>query len=191
MGSDHILRRLTWGFIEPVCSRAFFTGCILFVATTFALNSVARAQEPTDAAPPPLKMLSKSEKQDLNSKLDPKQRTALALDMMSKRLGSAEKFRADENFSLMYAELGGFHALMDDTISFLLSTNSKEGKQLNSLKKFEMGLRTYIPRLEAMRQDLPVTFDPYLKTLLKNIDDVREKAMAPFFSNTVISNPQP
>jgi hypothetical protein len=162
-----------------------------FVGLTMMLCSLAAyPQDPGDIAPPPIKMLSKSEKADLTAKTEPKQRTTLALDLMNRRLSSAEKFRTDENYSLMYAELGGFHALMDDTIQFLLKANTREGKQLNSLKKFEIGLRSYVPRLEAVRRDLPSNFDPYLKALLKNIDETREKAMAPFFSNTVISNSQ-
>jgi hypothetical protein len=79
---------------------------------------------------------------------------------------------------------------MDNTLEFLLASNTKESKQLNSLKKFEIGLRSYVVRLEVVRRDLPSNFDPYLKTLLKNIDEAREKAIAPFFSDTVISNPQ-
>jgi hypothetical protein len=152
------------------------------------MNGLASAQEPGDAEPPPIKMLSKTEKAELSAKTEPKQRTVLALDLMDARLKSAEKFRADENYTLMYASLGGFHALLDNTLDFLLKHNEKEGKQLNSLKRFEIGLRTYIPRLETVRRDLPSNFDPYLKTLLKSIDEAREKAMAPFFSDTVISN---
>lgn len=165
--------------------------CFAFVLSVLLLfNGAARAQEPGDAAPPPIKMLSKTEKAELNAKTEPKQRTVLALDLMDARLKSAEKFRTDENYTLMYAELGGFHALLDNTIDFLLKNNAKEGKQLNSLKRFEIGLRTYIPRLETVRRDLPSNFDPYLKTLLKSVDEAREKAMAPFFSDTVISKPQ-
>ena len=170
------------GYRQNAFCCGFALSVILFVG--FA----ASAQEPGDIAPPPIKMLSKSEKADLSTKLEPKARTAFALELMNKRLASAEKFRTDENYSLMYAELGGFHALMDDTINFLLKANSREGKQLNSLKKFEIGLRSFTTRLEIVRRDLPSNFDPYLKTLLKNIDEAREKAMAPFFSDTVISN---
>lgn len=160
----------------------------LVFAAVLCLHLHSYAQFPENSAPPPIKMISKSEKAELGSKTDGKQRTALALDLMSKRMSSAEKFRTDENYSLMYAELGGFNALMDDALSFLLKPNAKEGKQLNSLKKFEIGLRSYVPRIEAMRRDLPSKFDPYLKALLKSIDEAREKAMAPFFSDTVISN---
>lgn len=170
-------------------SRHLCSVCYAFILPTILfLAFAAIAQDPNLGAPPPIKMLSKSEKAELNEKTDPKQRTTLALDLMNKRLSSAEKYRTDENYSLMYAELGGFQALMDNTIQFLLRSSSREGKQLNSLKKFEIGLRSYVTRLEIVRRDLPSNFDPYLKTLLKNVDETREKAMAPFFSDTVISN---
>lgn len=184
------MQRAGTGLIDPEWSnlRTLVRVLIFALSIVFALNIAAPAQEPADVAPPPIKMLSKSEKAALAAKTEPKQRTALALELMDTRLKSAEKFRADENFTLMYAELGGFHALMDNTLAFLLRSGSNEGKQLNSLKKFEIGLRSYVPRVEIVRRDLPSNFDPYLKTLLKSIDAAREKAMAPFFSDTVISN---
>lgn len=170
-------------------SRSAAPALLLMIVCVGLFAAATPAQGPDDAAPPPIKMLSKSEKAELGAKTEPKQRTALALQLMDTRLRSAEKFRTDENYSLMYAELGGFHALLDNTLDFLLKASANEGKQLNNLKKFEIGLRTYIPRIETIRRDLPSNFDPYLKTLLKNIDSAREKAMAPFFSDTVISKP--
>ena len=190
MGDNAKLRQAKYGQTMASDSRSRCVNVIFGIAFVLLFSFAAFAQEPGDIAPPPIKMLSKSEKADLSAKSDPKQRTALALELMNKRLSSAEKFRTDENYSLMYAELGGFNALMDDTISFLLKANSREGKQLNSLKKLEIGLRSFTTRLEIVRRDLPSNFDPYLKALIKNIDDAREKAMAPFFSDTVISNSQ-
>jgi hypothetical protein len=190
VGDNAKLRQAKYGQTMASDSRSRCVNVIFGIAFVLLFSFAAFAQEPGDIAPPPIKMLSKSEKADLSAKSDPKQRTALALELMNKRLSSAEKFRTDENYSLMYAELGGFNALMDDTISFLLKANSREGKQLNSLKKLEIGLRSFTTRLEIVRRDLPSNFDPYLKALIKNIDDAREKAMAPFFSDTVISNSQ-
>jgi len=160
----------------------------LGLVLSLCLVSSEFAQGPDETAPPPLKMLSKSERAQLTEKTQLKERTALALELMDARLRSAEKFATDENYSLMYAELGGFQALMDNTINFLLKTNSDEGKQLNSLKKFEIGLRTFSPRVEAIRRDVPANFEPYIKNLIRYISDNREKAMKPFYSDTVISN---
>ena len=139
-----------------------------------------------DIAPPPLKLMSKSEKAELSGKTDMKDRVNLALQFMDTRLKSAEKFRTDENYSLMYDELGGFHAIMDNTLDFLLHSGSNEGKKLNSLKKFEIGLREFVPRIEGIRRESPLSFELYIKNLLKYISDTREKAIAPFFSNNVV-----
>jgi len=162
--------------------------CVISIGFIIAFtNIVASAQEQDDPAPPPIKLLSKSERTQLAEKHDTKERTSLTLQLMETRLHSAEKFRTDENYSLMYAELGGFHALMDNAIEFLVA-NSGEGKKLGSLKRFEITLRSFVPRLEAMRRDLPLNFDPYIKQLILDVGDAREKAMKPFFSDTVISN---
>lgn len=144
------------------------------------------AAQSDDVAPPPLKMMSKTEKAELTAKTEPKERVNLALQLMESRLKSAEKDRTDENYSVMYAELGGFHAIMDNTLDYVLHSDSNEGRRLNSLKKLEIGLREFVPRIEGIRRDSPLSFEPYLKKLLKYISDAREKAIAPFFSNSVV-----
>jgi hypothetical protein len=159
---------------------------VVFFFLIFAI--VISAQEPDDIAPPPLKILSKSERADLATKTEPKERTGLALQLMDARLRSAEKFHTDENYSLMYAELGGFQALMDNMLDYLLKSHANEGKRLTSLKKYEIGLREFSPRIEGLRRELPYNFDPYVKGLIKSISEAREKAMQPFFSNNVVSN---
>jgi hypothetical protein len=158
--------------------------CTLLV--TFSLVSMVPAQD--DSAPPPLKMLSKTERQQLKDQPKPKDHTNLALGLMDARLRSAEKFSADENYSLMYAELGGFEALMDNALKFLLKATESEGKHLDDLKRFEIGLRRFVPRVETIRRDLPANFDPYLKTLIRDISDAREQAMKPFYSDSVVSD---
>jgi hypothetical protein len=158
--------------------------CAVFVAVSIA--SVAQAQD--EPAPPPIKMLSKTERQQLKGQVKPKDRTNLALDLMDTRIRSAEKFAADENYSLMYAELGGFEALMDNALNFLLKSSVSEGKQLDNLKRLDIGLRKFIPRIETIRRDLPVSFDPYLRTVLKDLSQTREKAIQPFFSDSVVSD---
>jgi len=162
--------------------------CLISFGVIISFGQIgASAQDQDESAPPPIKLLSKTERTQLAEKHETKDRTFLTLQLMETRLHSAEKFRTDENYSLMYAELGGFHALMDDGLKFLL-LNSGEGRKLGTLKKFEITLRGFVPRLEALRRDLPLNFDPYIKQLILDVGDAREKAMQPFFSDTVISN---
>src|SRR5262249_32080186 len=85
------------------------------VAVVLILSCLLSAQDPTDDTQTTQhKMMSKTERSQLSEKTDLKDRTNLALQFMDLRMKSAEKFRTDENYSLMYAELGGFHALMDN-----------------------------------------------------------------------------
>jgi len=173
---------------QPYASPRALRGIFIFltaVITSLIFASFALAQS-DDVPPPPLKMMSKTEKAELATKTEPKKRVNLALQFMESRLKSAEKDRIDENYSVMYAELGGFDAIMDSTLDYLLHANANEGRRLNSLKKFEIGLREFVPRIEGIRRDSPLNFEPYLKSLLKYISDAREKAIAPFFSNTVV-----
>ena len=165
--------------------RVLSAGATFFLLVLLA--GCALSQNPSDdPAPPPLKMLSKTERAQLNEKTEPKERTSLALQLMESRLKAAEKFQVDENYSLMYAELGGFHALMDNTLDFLLHNSASEGKRLSGLKKFEIGLREFTPRIETIRRESPFNFEPYIKNLLKYISEDREKAIQPFFGNTVV-----
>src|SRR5690606_23444855 len=99
----------------------------------------------------------------------------------------AEEFNAKEDYAAMYNELGGFHALMDDTLAFLESAPRKD-KTLNNLKRFEMTLRSFAPRLAMIRREIPLEYDHYIRVLLKYLRDARSKAIEPLFGNSVVPN---
>ncbi|HEY0658535.1 MAG TPA: hypothetical protein VGD05_08675 [Pyrinomonadaceae bacterium] len=143
--------------------------------------------EVNEIAPPPLKIISKSEKKLLEETPDVKKRTILALQLMESKLKVIEELDNQNEFAKMYEELGGFHALMDYTLNFLYLSNGNR-KNLSNLKRYEMGLRVFPPRIEVIRRELPVKYEPYLRELLKVIRDTRSKAIEPFFGNTVVPN---
>src|SRR5260221_6664938 len=159
---------------------------LMFIILTFA--STQRAQEPDDpdAAPPPLRILSKEEKQLLDSETEVKRHTSTALELMNKRIENAERLSAAGHFDAMYKELGSFHGLMDDALHFLTKQDTDRGRVLNNFKKLEIGLRAFQPRLEVIRRDLSSRYEPYLRTLIKYIHEAREKAIEPMFGNTVV-----
>ncbi len=161
---------------------------ISFCLLTFCLCiSPAHAQEDqTNLAPPPLKQLSKSEKDQLDAQTNVKDRTKLALELMTVRLKKAEDLGANEGFDEMFTELGGFHALMDNTLTFLIKGNPNDGKVLNNIKRFEIGLRTFMPRLERIRRESPMKYETYVRNLMKYLRDARTKAVEPFFGTTVV-----
>lgn len=183
---------LEFGFrLFSTTGKRIGTICFLTAFTLiFLFSGVAQAQTDDfrEIAPPPLKILSKDEKRQLETVTDVKKKTVLALELMDLRLKKVEELDDQDEFEKMYEELGGFHALMDYTLNFLYRTNAGTGKRLANFKRYEIGLRNFPPRLEVIRRELPIKYEAYLRELLKIIRETRAKAVEPFFSDSVIPN---
>ena len=155
----------------------------------FLLATLVVAQdEPKGVAPPPLKILAKEEKSQLEAETDIKRRTKLSLELMEARLLNAETFGKQEQYREMFTELGSFHALMDNTLNFLEGSDTNKGKVLNNFKRVELSLRKYIMRLELIRRDLPIKFEFYVRKLVRYVRVARTKAVEPLFGETVLPN---
>ncbi|MEP6847994.1 MAG: hypothetical protein ABI999_03995 [Acidobacteriota bacterium] len=171
------------------CAKIRVVSVVLGFSFLLVLVGNSVAQEPLsdpDAAPPPIKVLSKEEKQALDAETEVRKHTSVALELMNKRLSNAESFNSAEHFEEMYRELGSFHALMDNALEFLTKKDTDSSKVLNNFKKLEIGLRTFQPRLETIRRDLSLRYEPYIRTLIRYIHEAREKAIAPMFGDTVV-----
>lgn len=159
---------------------------ILF-ATLFTFHPIATAQEqdyiPPDAAPPPIKALSKDEKARLTASKEVKERTKLTLEMMDARVKIAEQYLPQEQLEMVFRELGGFHALVIDALAYLASSDSNKKKQLDNFKRFEIGLRGFTHRLEMIRREMPPQREYYVRLLLREMRDARAKAVEPLFGD--------
>lgn len=160
------------------------------VFVLLAFSNVVSAQVPDDIvpAPPPLKIIPKETRELLDRHTAVKERTKLALQLMEARVAAAEAANNADDLEQTFAELGVFHALMDDTLSFLGASRRPSGKVLDNLKRFELGLRKFTPRLELIRREMPITHEVYIKSLLRQLRDARTKATEPLFGNSVVSN---
>ncbi len=165
----------------------FRIATFLLLSACLLTTVSAQPEQPSyETAPPPLKILSKTEKSQLDSASDIKERTKLALELMEVRLLKAEEFDTKEQFAEMFVELGSFHALVENTINFLNEKNNNSGKILSNFKRIELSLRKYITRLELIRRDLPIKYELYVRNLVKNIRESRSKAVEPLFDDTVV-----
>lgn len=175
---------------SSLSNKASAVGYFLVTIALVALPTIASAQieDYTFGAPPPVKLMSKGEANQLASKHDVKDRTKLALELMSDRLSKAEEFNTKGEFQEMYNELGAFHALMDNTLDFLYENSRGRDKNLETFKKFEMALRAFAPRLGVIRRELPTEYDPYVRNLIKYLRDARSKAVEPLFGDMVVPN---
>ncbi len=144
-------------------------------------------QDPVDLpAPPPLTFLSAAERNRLESTTNVKERTKLALGLMDARLKAAEGFKSQEDFRPMFDQLGYFQALVNNTLVFLTRDKTDNGKILNNLKRLEIGLRGFMPRLESIRRDLPLEYEQYVRNLMKYLRESRTRAVEPLFGNSVL-----
>ena len=153
-----------------------------------AVSAFAQPEEPRDSEPPPLKMISKSEKTRLEAVTEVKERTTLAIALMEVRLKSAEDLNAKESYTEMFTELGGFHGLIDHTLNFLNRNDNGSRKVLNNFKKFEISLRGFLARIENIRRELPLKYEFYVRGLVKQVRDARTRAVEPLFDNTAVPN---
>ena len=152
----------------------------------FALSISAQEEAAQDIAPPPLKIISKTEKSALEAETRISERTKLNLALMENRLKLAEDFAARSLYGEMSDELAGFHALTDDALAFLNKNDTGRGKVLNSFKRLELNLRRFIPRIELIRRELPARYEFYVRGLIKNIRAARSKAVEPFFGDSIV-----
>jgi hypothetical protein len=161
---------------------------LLLIAYCSLLPVSAQDDEQNDTAPPPLKIISKEENRQLSAETDVKKRTKLALELMEIRLKKAEGLNSQERFSEMFDELGCFHALIDKALEFLEQNDHGGGKILNNFKRVEISLRTFLPRIEVIRRDLPVKYEFYVRGLAKHVRQARSKAIEPFFDGSVVKD---
>lgn len=160
----------------------FFFLFLVFSQINFAQDD----QQPKDVAAPPLKIISKEEKSQLDAQTEIKKRTILVLELMDARLVRAEAFAVKEQHREMFVELGAFDALMENALAFLDESKEKKSKVLDNLKRVEITLRKYITRLEIIRRDLPIRYEYYVRRLVKRARDARARAVEPMFGETVL-----
>lgn len=160
---------------------------IALVAWQLLLVTCTAAQaDQIDTAPPPLRTVTKDERRALDATLDVKARTKLALEYMNEHITASETLNEKHEYDAMYTELGGFHGLLDNTLMFLTKGDKTSGKVLDNLKRFEIGLRGFMPRLEVIHRELPFRYEEYVRKLIVYVRNARTKALDPLFSDTVI-----
>jgi len=158
----------------------------LFLMMQFAVlgqDSSETDYIPQNAAPPPIKQLSKDEKAKLALSKDVKERTKLTLELMEGRVKIAETYLSQEQLEMVFRELGGFHALVLDALVYLEASDANKKRQLDNFKRFEIGLRGFTHRLELIRREMPPQREYYVRLLLREMRDARAKAVEPLFGD--------
>lgn len=166
-----------------------FIFLILVLATCGFLcfpDKTSAQEKLDDIVPPPLNIITKEEKKQLDAETKMKDRTILALELMENRLLKSAEFAGKDKYRNSLDELGGFQALVRNTLNYLKQFEHQKSS-LKNFKRFEMTLREFLPKLELIRREMPLEYSYHVRQMMKFVRDTRTRAIEPMYGNTVIS----
>lgn len=164
---------------------------------TFACVPSVRAQDgrptpqPTPlTAPPPLKVIPKEERAQLDQTKDQKDRLKVTLELAVVHLTRAEQLTMQTEYEKAQDEVGTYHALIENSLQVLGSLKQDSGKTRDLYKRLELALRAHGPRLTAMRRVTPIEFAVWIKKVEDFARDGRTEALNSFYGHTVLREQQ-
>src|SRR6185295_595803 len=132
-----------------------FRGVLLFLALPFAVTANQEPRGPDQTAPPPLKFISRVEREQLNSAKDAKARLKATLELADAHLTVAESKTTEHDYDAAASGVGRYWALVEDALAFLKTQRTDSNKTRDLYKRLELTLRAHGPRLTAIRRGTP------------------------------------
>lgn len=153
--------------------------------------SAAHAQQPQPSptpltAPPPIKVITKQERSQIDQSDDSKSRLRTTIDLAAMRLTRAEELTKQGNFDAAGAEVGSYQALIEDALEFLSAMKRDSNKTRDLYKRLELALRAHGPRLTTMRRETPLEYAVWIKKVEEFARDGRTEALNSFYGHTVV-----
>jgi hypothetical protein len=153
-------------------------------------QSAAQPSPTPLTAPPPLKLISKEDKAQLDQAKDTKQRLRTTIELGGVHLTRAEQLTNDGNYDAASAEVGMYHALIESALEELAALKRDSNKTRDLYKRLELALRADGPRLTAMRRITPLEFAVWIKKVEDFARAGRTEALNSFYGHTVVREPQ-
>ena len=151
--------------------------------TTFAAQQPRLPQIP---APPPMLIVTRSDRSQLQSANDPKARLRATFTLAEDHLKHAETATDQKKFEEALSELGRYLGLIDDLRSFITTLSRDKGSTRDLYRHFEISIRPHIPRIAVMRRSTPLEYALNLKNAEEYIKDARSEALDSFYGQTVL-----
>ncbi|HEX5883991.1 MAG TPA: hypothetical protein VFY67_05555, partial [Pyrinomonadaceae bacterium] len=121
---------------------------------------------------------------------DSSKRLRLTIEYAAAHLGRAEDHTARENYEAASAEVGMYHALIENALAFLSTFKRDSNKTRDLYKRLELALRAHGPRLTSMRRTTPLEFAVWIKKVEDYAREGRTEALNSFYGHTVVRDPQ-
>jgi hypothetical protein len=159
----------------------------------FIYAPAASAQDPLPqpsptplTAPPPIKIISREERLQIDQAGDSKARLRVTLDLAAARLTRAEQLAKQSSFDDALTEVGSYEALIQDSLDFLSGLKRDSNKTRDLCKRLELALRGHGPRLTTMRRETPLEFAVWIKKVEEFARAARTEALNTFYGHTVV-----
>lgn len=164
-----------------------FIAFALIVLVTSAADSFGQDQRsPQFTAPPPLKIISSDERNQISSIPDSKARVRKTIELAEEHIQKAEDFTKQEKFTEASAELGKYQALLEDIFRFMSSLKQDSNKTRDLYKRIDLALRAEGPRLTLLRRGTPLEYAVWIKELEEFTRSSRTQALNSFYGQTVV-----
>ena len=164
--------------------------CVPAVCAQDAQPSPQPAPTPL-TAPPPFKTILKEERAQLEQHTkDEKKRLKMTIEFAVSHLTLAEQYTTQSTYDAAAAEVGMYHALIENALEFLSTFKRDSNKTRDLYKRLELALRAHGPRLTSMRRTTPLEFAVWIKKVEDFAREGRTEALNSFYGHTVVREPQ-
>lgn len=149
----------------------------------------SRAQE--QPAPPPLKIITRPERSQLNESKDAKARIKTTIELAEAHLAMVENHTSRHDYDKAAAEAGMYWALVENGLIFMKTIERDNNKRRDLYKRLELALRAHGPRWSTIRRSTPVEYAVWIKEIEDFARRGRTEALNSFYGNTVLRDNQP
>lgn len=173
-----------------ILSTTVFLLAFVYLPSARAQSQQPQAQATPLPAPPPLKVIPREERAQLEQVNDQKDRLKLTIDLAVAHLTRAEQLTMQTEYEKAQEEVGMYHALIENSLDVLGALKRDSGKTRDLYKRLELALRAHGPRLTAMRRVTPLEFAVWIKKVEDFARDGRTEALNSFYGHTVLREQQ-
>lgn len=170
-------------------TRAGANRFLLAVVLTALTGSLASGQQPQAqdlTAPPPVKVISSLERDQLNAAKDPKARVKTSIILAEAHLAKAEAHTAERAYDSALGEAARYWAIIENAFAYLREMKANSNKARDLYKRLELALRAHGPRLIGLRRTTPSEYAVWLKEIEESARNARTEALNSFYGDTVV-----
>ena len=166
---------------------------LVLVGSVSAIHAQDAPAQPSPTpltAPPPIKIISKGERAQIDQAGDSKARIRTTMDLAALRLTRAEGLAKQGSYDDALTEVGSYEALIQDSLDFLDGIKRDSNKTRDLCKRVELALRAHSPRLTTMRRETPLEFAVWIKKTEEFARAARTEVLNTFYGHTVVREPE-